>query len=127
VDVAVNFLTQLDLRRRQVAVNVKVIDINLSGVNNSSSSFSFGINNNFFVNDQGAASLNFGGLQPANTNDVNVSRSTPPIVPNQVTGDVFYDANGRVTVPLTGQGVNGPAKGVFLQPTAPVSNSPTRV
>ncbi|MEZ2235473.1 AMIN domain-containing protein [Microcoleus sp.] len=127
VDVAVNFLTQLDLRRRQVAVNVKVIDINLSGVNNSSSSFSFGINNNFFVNDQGAASLNFGGLQPANTNDVNVSRSTPPIVPNQVTGDVFYDANGRVTVPLTGQGLQGPAKGVFLQPTAPVSNSPTRV
>ncbi|XZO02102.1 MAG: AMIN domain-containing protein [Microcoleus sp.] len=127
VDVAVNFLTQLDLRRRQVAVNVKVIDINLSGVNNSSSSFSFGINNNFFVNDQGAASLNFGGLQPANTNDVNASRSTPPIVNNPLAGDVFYDANGRVTVPLTGQGVNGPAKGVLLQPIAPVSNSPTRV
>ncbi|WP_341734089.1 AMIN domain-containing protein [Microcoleus sp. EPA2] len=127
VDVAVNFLTQLDLRRRQVAVNVKVIDINLSGNNISSSSFSFGINNNFFVNDGGAASLNFGGLQPATGADVSNSRTTPPIVPNQITGEVFYDANGRVTVPLTGQGINGPAKGVFLQPTAPVSNSPTRV
>ena len=64
VDIAVAFLTQLDLRRRQVAVNVKVIDINLLGDNTSSSSFSFGINNNFFVNDNGVASLNFGGINP---------------------------------------------------------------
>ena len=64
VDMAVAFLTQLDLRRRQVAVNVKVIDINLLGNNNTSSSFSFGINNNFFVNDNGVASLNFGGSAP---------------------------------------------------------------
>ena len=53
VDMAVAFLTQLDLRRRQVAVNVKVIDINLLGdQRHSNSSFSFGINNNFFVNDE---------------------------------------------------------------------------
>ncbi len=129
VDLAVGFLTQLDLRRRQVAVNVKVIDINLSGNNISNSSFSFGINNNFFINDGGAASLNFGGLRPASGTDLtaNGNRSTPPIVNNPISGDVFYDANGRVVVPLTGQGVNAPGKGVFLQPTAPVSNSPTRV
>ncbi len=131
VDVAVNFLTQLDLRRRQVAVNVKVIDINLLGDNRSNSSFSFGINNNFFVNDGGSASLNFGGLQPASGTDLtNGNRSTPPIVTNPIGTTIpntFYDANGRVVVPLTGQGVNGPAKGVFLQPTAPISNSPTQV
>ncbi|MFM9266785.1 type IV pilus secretin family protein [Tychonema sp. BBK16] len=128
VDMAVGFLTQLDLRRRQVAVNVKVIDINLSGVNTSSSSFSFGINNNFFVNDGGAASLNFGGLQPANASDVANSRSTPPIVGNPLSGlDPVYDANGRITVPLTGQGLLGPGKGVFLRPTAPITNDPRRV
>ncbi|MEP6487899.1 AMIN domain-containing protein [Microcoleus vaginatus GB2-A3] len=124
VDMAVAFLTQLDLRRRQVAVNVKVIDINLAGNNNTSSSFSFGINNNFFVNDNGAASLNFGGINPPPGLGNTIAR---PIVPNPVTGDVFYDANGRRTVPFTGQGLEGPAKGVFLQPTAPVTNNPTRV
>lgn len=129
VDIAVAFLTQLDLRRRQVAVNVKVIDINLLGDNRSSSSFSFGINNNFFVNDNGAASLNFGGSAPparpfGNTGGIN----SRPIVPNPLgTPEVFYDANGRRIVPFTGQGLEGPGKGVFLQPTAPVTNDPTRV
>jgi len=122
VDLAVSFLTQLDLRRRQVAVNVKVIDINLLGDNRSNSSFSFGVNNNFFVNDGGVASLNFGGLQPPTSGEVAASRSTPPIVNNPISGEVFYDANGRVIVPLT-----GPGKGVFLQPIPPVTNNPTQV
>ncbi|MEG4391855.1 AMIN domain-containing protein [Microcoleus sp. BROC3] len=132
VDIAVAFLTQLDLRRRQVAVNVKVIDINLLGDNRTSSSFSFGINNNFFVNDGGVASLNFGGSAPparqfGDTGGINAR----PIVPNPLgTPDVFYDANGRRIVPLTGQSLGPglpPTKGVFLEPTAPVTNDPTRV
>jgi type IV pilus assembly protein PilQ len=86
VDMAVAFLTQLDLRRRQVAVNVKVIDINLSGENNTNSSFSFGINNNFFVNDNGAASLNFGGLNPAPGLGGTIAR---PIVGNPLGGGRF--------------------------------------
>ncbi|MEG4200085.1 AMIN domain-containing protein [Microcoleus sp. Pol12A5] len=125
VDMAVAFLTQLDLRRRQVAVNVKVIDINLLGNNNTSSSFSFGINNNFFVNDNGAASLNFGGINPPAGLGDPIAR---PIIGNPLgTPDVFYDANGRRIVPFTGQGLEGPAKGVFLRPTAPITNDPTRV
>lgn len=125
VDMAVAFLTQLDLRRRQVAVNVKVIDINLLGDNRTNSSFSFGINNNFFVNDNGAASLNFGGINPPSGLGDPIAR---PIIGNPLgTPDVFYDANGRRIVPFTGQGLEGPGKGVFLQPTAPVTNDPTRV
>lgn len=127
VDIAVAFLTQLDLRRRQVAVNVKVIDINLAGNNNTSSSFSFGINNNFFVNDNGAASLNFGGINPPSGTALG-GINARPIVNNPLgTPDVFYDANGRRIVPFTGQGLEGPAKGVFLEPTAPITNDPTRV
>ncbi|MEG4420348.1 AMIN domain-containing protein [Microcoleus sp. LAD1_D5] len=125
VDMAVAFLTQLDLRRRQVAVNVKVIDINLLGDNRTNSSFSFGINNNFFVNDGGVASLNFGGINPPAGLGDPIAR---PIIGNPLgTPDVFYDANGRRIVPFTGQGLEGPGKGVFLQPTAPVTNDPTRV
>jgi len=124
VDMAVAFLTQLDLRRRQVAVNVKVIDINLSGENNTNSSFSFGINNNFFVNADGVASLNFGGLNPPPGLGGTIAR---PIVGNPIGGDVLYDANGRRIVPFTGQGLEGAAKGVFLEPIAPVTNDPRRV
>ena len=126
VDIAVAFLTQLDLRRRQVAVNVKVIDINLSGDNRSSSSFSFGVNNNFFINDNGAASLNFGGLRPASASDLNNvnNRSTPPIINNPIGNQTpFYDPSGRlINVPLT-----APGGGLFVQPTAPITNNPTRV
>ncbi|PSB15673.1 general secretion pathway protein GspD, partial [filamentous cyanobacterium Phorm 46] len=126
VDIAVAFLTQLDLRRRQVAVNVKVIDINLSGDNRSSSSFSFGVNNNFFVNDNGAASLNFGGLRPASGEDVrNSNLASPPIVNNPIgsPNNLLYDPSGRlINVPLT-----APGGGLFVQPTAGITNDPARV
>ncbi|MEG4092148.1 AMIN domain-containing protein [Microcoleus sp. Pol12B4] len=131
VDMAVAFLTQLDLRRRQVAVNVKVIDINLSGNNTNNTSFSFGINDSFFVNDGGAAIVNFGGINPPNGDAVTSGIANRPIIENR---DIptefrtpFYDANGRRIVPFTGQGLEGPAKGVFLQPTAPITNDPGRV
>jgi type IV pilus assembly protein PilQ len=121
VDMAVAFLTQLDLRRRQVAVNVKVIDINLSGDNTSNSSFSFGINNNFFVNDGGAASLNFGGINPPQELGGIIAR---PIIGNPLAAQApFFDPNGRIiNVPLTGLG-----GGLFVQPIAPVTEDPTRV
>ena len=45
VELAIAQLTQLDIRRRQVAVNVRVIDVNLSAIDNFSSTFSFNINN----------------------------------------------------------------------------------
>ena len=126
VDMAVAFLTQLDLRRRQVAVNVKVIDINLSGNNFTNGSFSFGINNNFFVNDGGAASLNFGGINPPT---VPAPGTDPglfgrPIVQNPLVGQApFFEPNGRLlTIPLT-----APGGGLFVQPIAPITEDPTRV
>ena len=124
VDIAVAFLTQLDLRRRQVAVNVKVIDINLLGDNRSSSSFSFGINNNFFVNDNGVASLNFGGINPPSGTALG-GLNARPIVPNPLRSQApFSDPNGRpLNVPLTAPGSGG----LFVQPTAPITNDPTRV
>lgn len=64
VEIATALLTQLDLRRRQVAVNVKIIDINLGDSQNLAPSFSFGIGDSFFVFDQGAAVFNFGSGPP---------------------------------------------------------------
>ncbi len=47
-------------RRRQVAVNVKIVDVNLTAMDQANASFSFGIGNNFFQSSQGVATLNFG-------------------------------------------------------------------
>ena len=66
VEIATTLLTQLDLRRRQVAVNVKVIDINLLRANNFNTSFSFGVGNSSFGFNPTSATnpalnFNFGG------------------------------------------------------------------
>jgi type IV pilus assembly protein PilQ len=125
VDLAIAFLTQLDLRRRQVAVNVKIIDINLSGAANYNSSFSFGINKSFFVNDGGAASLNFGGLNPPTTQQARASVVSPTVIGNPLAAQTpFYDANGKlITVPLTAPGRGGQ----YLPGIAPVTTDPTKV
>ena len=65
VETATAYITQMDARRRQVAVNVKVIDINLLNEDDFNSSFSFGVNDSFFIQDNGAASLRFGESSPA--------------------------------------------------------------
>jgi len=60
VEIASSFITQLDARQRQVAVNVKVVDINLNNRDFYNSSFSFGIGDTVFNQDQGEGIVNFG-------------------------------------------------------------------
>ncbi|MGB7442820.1 MAG: AMIN domain-containing protein [Coleofasciculaceae cyanobacterium] len=54
VEIATSFLIQLDARRRQVAVNVKVVDINLLATDNFNTSFTFGLNDTLFSFDPGS-------------------------------------------------------------------------
>ncbi|MEY3403572.1 MAG: hypothetical protein RLZZ86_3191, partial [Cyanobacteriota bacterium] len=82
------------IRRRQVVVNVKIIDVNLTGTQDYNTSFSFGVGNNFFVNDGGAASLNFGGSRPANSNEVKNSASTTPIINNPLGSGTSQSTTG---------------------------------
>ena len=128
VEIAAAQLIQLDLRQRQVAVNVKVIDISLSANENFSSSFSFGVNDSFFINDSGAASLNFGSLQPANqTQQTSSSPLARPLVSNPITGDPFFDSQRRFDVPFTGRPNVNQSDGTFLRPIAPTTGEPTRI
>lgn len=94
VEIAMAQLTQLDVRRRQVAVNVKIIDVNLLNTKDVNTSFSFGIGNNFFVNDGGAASLNFGGSRPATSAEASSSVTGTPVITNPITGDGVFLDNG---------------------------------
>ncbi len=123
VETAVAMLTQMDLRQRQVAVNVKVVDVNLSGEEAASSSFSFGVNDTFFVNDGGAASVNFGGYNPPNQATATSGINARPIIPNPLSGEApFYNRNGLAVNPLT-----APGGGVSLDPIAPVTERPGQV
>jgi type IV pilus assembly protein PilQ len=79
VEIATGMLTQLDARRRQVAVNVKILDVNLLNQDLFNSSFSFGVNDSFFVNDKGSAALNFGGVNPPETSTVTTRGGFPRV------------------------------------------------
>jgi type IV pilus assembly protein PilQ len=65
-----------------VVVNVKVIDVNLLNTDRFNSSFSFGFNDGFFVQDNGAAVLNFGNMNPPTSSTVSRPGAfAQPIVP----------------------------------------------
>ncbi len=127
VQMATAMLMQLDLRQRQVAVNVKIIDVNLTGEATQSTSFSFGINDTFFVNDGGAASINFGGINPPTRGQATGGLTSRPIVENQTTdgfrirdeSSPFFDRERDTRTPLT-----APGGGIGLRPIPPVTDRP---
>ncbi|MEH1845484.1 MAG: AMIN domain-containing protein [Nostoc sp.] len=149
VEMAMAQLTQLDIRRRQVVVNVKIIDVNLLNTQDYNTSFSFGVGNNYFTNDGGAASLNFGGSRPATRAEASTSVTSTPVIQNPVTGAPFFDTNqppvtlqgagpgttilnqspntvtiGGVTVQPNTVGTVGNGNATTFQPISPTSNNP---
>jgi type IV pilus assembly protein PilQ len=113
VEFATSMLTRLDARRRQVALNVKIVDINLSNSDELKSSLSFGTGNGIVGIDNGAAVYNYGGYKPAGAANIANGFTSQPI--------------GQVSVPTLGTGgttVGTP--GVFL-PGAPGDGTGTNV
>jgi type IV pilus assembly protein PilQ len=68
VAVAENYLRQLDLRQRQVALSVRILDVTLDNDTAISNSFAFRYGNNFIVNDRGRLVGAFGSLLPPQVN-----------------------------------------------------------
>ena len=64
VAVAETYLRQLDLRQRQVALSVKILDVSLDNQKETDNSFAFRYGNNFIVNDSGQMLGAFGSLLP---------------------------------------------------------------
>lgn len=130
VEVATALLTQLDLRRRQVAVNVKIVDVNLLGTDAFNASFSFGIGNGFFAIDNGTAVFNYGGIKPPTAGQITGSTVSPPVITNPfATSSVFVDPNNTVSIAGTSPGTTiirpdgtidpsstQPSSGNFLRP-----------
>jgi type IV pilus assembly protein PilQ len=104
VEMAMAQLTQLDIRRRQVVVNVKIIDVNLNNIQDYNTSFSFGLGNNYFSSDGGAATFNFGGSRPATNTEVASSVTSTPVITNPITGTPLLNPNQSTTIQGGGSG-----------------------
>mgnify|MGYP006269467025 CR=1 FL=1 len=105
ISTAIDLLRQLDARRRQVAVNVKIIDINLDNMEEFNASFSFGIGDTFFVSDNGAAALSFGGGIPPTRPQVTSSPITPTVIQNPFSGaNTFLNFDQFQPIPGTAPG-----------------------
>jgi type IV pilus assembly protein PilQ len=99
VTVAESYLRQLDLRQRQVALSVKILDVSLGNNATIDNSFAVRWGNSFIVNNQGQLLANFGSFQPPSTPEAGLPGS--------------YSATGR-TNPLVGTGALPPGDGGFI-------------
>ncbi len=105
VAVAETYLRQLDLRQRQVALAVKVIDISLDNAQEIANSFAFRWGNNFLVSDNGRVLGAFGSYLPpayregAGSIDPGLAFSSPAQNPSlQYPRDNFYSfLNAQIT------------------------------
>ncbi len=154
VTIAEQYLKQLDLRQRQVALSVKILDVNLENTTDIQNSFAFRWGNNFIVNDQGKLVGAFGGLLPPTANDfrrgvpdnlnVEITQPVPPSTPGTVTtsgtnlpglvatGNVALDgpfSTGRTLVDGVRQnpGLNYPADNFFDFVQAQIVSRNTKV
>ena len=72
VDVAASYLKKIDLRQRQVALSVRILDVTLDNDSSIQNDFAFRYGNNFIVSDSGRFSASFGELLPPNSNNFDV-------------------------------------------------------
>jgi len=91
VAIAEQYLRQLDLRQRQVALSVKILDVNLDNDVTLANSFAFRWGNNFIVNDAGQLLGAFGQNLPPTYNAVG-GFSAPTVNPSSgYPQDSFFD------------------------------------
>ncbi|MEB3308233.1 MAG: hypothetical protein VKK98_08815 [Cyanobacteriota bacterium] len=65
VAVAENYLKQIDLRQRQVALTIRILDVSLDNDSEISNSFAFRSGNSFILSDGGQLTATFGSVQPS--------------------------------------------------------------
>lgn len=102
VAVAEAYLKQLDLRQRQVALSLKILDVDLNNVAETDNSFAYRWGNSFIVNDSGRLLGAFGRNLPPTRDSFNRT------VPNDIT--IELDDQNKLTFEApTGVQVTGRA------------------
>ena len=72
IAVAEAYLKQIDLRKRQVAVKVQILNVDLTNDKTIDSSFSARMGNTFIVSENGRAFMNFGAYKPGGSSGTGV-------------------------------------------------------
>ncbi len=108
------YLKQIDIRQRQVALSIRILDVTLDNETEIDNSFAFRYGNNFIVNQQGQLLANFGALRPPGNPSAGLpglynpeDRSSPIVgagqfqLPGGTSGDPFLTPNfdPRFTTP----------------------------
>ncbi len=126
VEFAEGQLARLDLRKRQISVNVRIVDVQLLRNQSFSSQFSFGVNDSFYTVRDGVAVANFGQYTPAPSANNAGSVTSVPIVANPFSSaQSFIDLSSSTTVPQLIPGVQTIING-NLQPGS-FRNSPGEI
>jgi type IV pilus assembly protein PilQ len=107
VAVAETYLRQLDLRQRQVALSVKILDVSLDNQKEIDNSFAFRYGNNFIVNDQGQMLGAFGSLLPPGADAF--GRGYPQDVTFEIGPDGKITATAPTGINVMGGATLGPA------------------
>ena len=126
VAVAESYLKQVDLRQRQVALSVRILDIQLDNDDQMSNSFAFRSGNAFIVSDNGSLLANFGAYKPPGTTEgglpgrYTAQESTMPTPGTGVLdgGEVFLD-RPTSAYPMPGSKTEVKDTGVMRGPYRP--------
>ena len=119
VSVAEGYLRQVDLRQRQVALSVRILDIELDNDSQMSNSFAFRSGNTFIVNDDGRLLANFGAYKPPGSSEgglpgrYSAAENTTPLTASgslPASGTTFFDTPNS-PYPFPGSGASVPGFG----------------
>ena len=72
INVAQSYLKQIDLRKRQVAVKVQILNVSLNNDKSVDASFSARMGDTYVVSQSGKAHMNFGRYKPGNNSGTGV-------------------------------------------------------
>jgi type IV pilus assembly protein PilQ len=82
VTIGEQYLRQLDIRQRQVALSIRILDVSLGNDKSVDNSFAFRFGNNFIVNRQGEMLANFGALRPPGSPEAGLPGLYDPVQGN---------------------------------------------
>ena len=101
IAVAEGYLRQLDLRQRQVALTVRILDVTLDNDTSIENSFAFRYGNNFIVNDRGELQGAFGGLLPPRGDQFNTLSGGASSAKSQIVDVQTDPTTGQPILPVT--------------------------
>ncbi|MEB3155824.1 MAG: hypothetical protein VKO26_00100 [Cyanobacteriota bacterium] len=124
VSIGEQYLRQLDLRQRQVALSIRILDVTLDNDKSIDNSFAFRWGNNFIVNKQGEMVANFGALRPPGTVEAGL-----PGLYNPIQGSSPIVGAGRFKLPGLNTDGNAFSNQLFPpnEPTPFSSNNPSQI